>query len=68
MFIVVNVGCIECGVSSNIVGVFEQKVVADSIADTLQKTHSWREGGQNKFLVFPLPQETGVVHEEYVLS
>lgn len=66
MFIVVNIGCIECGVSSNIVGVFESESVANQIADDLQKTHSWREGGQNHFEVFPFPKEIGVIHEEYL--
>ena len=65
MFIVVNVGCIECGVSTNIVGIFDREEKAYEVANSLQKTHSWREGGQNHFEVFPYPRELNKVHEEY---
>jgi hypothetical protein len=61
---VVNVGCIECGVSSNIVGVFGDEERAKAIAATLDEEMGWREGGQNAYEVFPLPP-LNVVHEEY---
>jgi hypothetical protein len=54
-WIVVNIGCIECGVSSGIVGVFTDKAQADAIAESLDGSHSWRDGGQNEFEVFPMP-------------
>ena len=41
-WIVVNIGCIECEVSSNIVGVFSDKNYADELARKLEKTHSWK--------------------------
>lgn len=53
-FIVVNIGCIECGVSSNIVGIYPSKDEACQVADKLDKALSWREGGQNSFEVFDL--------------
>lgn len=37
MWLVFNVGCIECGVSSNVVGVFVRKYKADEIAKTLNE-------------------------------
>lgn len=55
LWILVNIGCIECGVTSNIVGVFTNKETADALAEKLEKTHNWREGGQNNFEVFPSP-------------
>lgn len=64
MWIVVNIGCIECGVSSNIVGVFTDEIRARELADTLDETHNWRGGGQNSFEVFPMP-ETDVIADEY---
>lgn len=64
-YIVVNIGCIECGVSSNIVGVFSSKPFADDVAKRLNDTHAWREGGQNSYEVFQMP-EIGVINEEYL--
>lgn len=64
-YIVVNIGCIECGVSSNIVGVFDDDIKANEIAAKLNDTHSWREGGQNSYEVFPMP-ELNVINEEYL--
>lgn len=60
MWIVVNIGCIECGVSSNVVGVFSDESRATEIADQFQKKYAWREGGQNSFEVFPMPVVDGV--------
>lgn len=64
MFLLFNIGCIECGVSSNIVGVFANKESAESLAQKLSESHSWRKGGQNSFEVFELP-EPGVINKEY---
>ena len=64
-YIVVNIGCIECGVSSNIVGVFDDDIKANEIAAKLNDTHEWREGGQNAYEVFPMP-ELNVINEEYL--
>lgn len=63
-WIVVNIGCIECGVSSNIVGVFTDKAEAERIAERLDDSHNWREGGQNSFEVFEMPPPD-VVAAEY---
>lgn len=63
-WVVVNIGCIECGVSSGIVGVFTDEGEAAAVAERLDKSHGWREGGQNAFDVFALP-EVGVIADEY---
>jgi hypothetical protein len=63
-YLLFNVGCIECGVSSNVVGVFESREVAEKHQKTLDHDHGWREGGQNNYEVFELP-EPGVITEEY---
>ena len=65
MWLVFNVGCIECGVSSNVVGVFVRKYKADEIAKTLNEKHAWREGGQNSYEVFEL-NRAGDIAEEYL--
>lgn len=64
MWIVVNIGCIECGVSSNIVGVFDSEARAIAIAKQCDDTFNWRQGGQNSFEVFPMP-EPNAISEEY---
>lgn len=65
MWLVMNIGCIECGVSSAIVGVFAEEAKADEIAEKCSKIFSWREGGQNSFEVFELP-EAEQIAEEYI--
>ena len=59
-----NIGCIECGVSSNIVGVFETEERANEVACICQREYGWREGGQNSFDVFDMP-EIGKIHGDY---
>ena len=51
-----NVGCIECGVSSAVVGLFSDKLKAEKIGALLDKHHGWREGGQNSYEIFDLTQ------------
>lgn len=63
-WIVVNIGCIECGVSSNIVGVFDNEDKANEIADKFDDKFNWRQGGQNSFEVFEMP-EINQIHPEY---
>lgn len=65
-FLLFNIGCIECGVSSAVVGVFEAREEAEQIAERLRHTHSWREGGQNGFEVFELPEAPNTIASEYV--
>lgn len=54
-YLVFNVGCIECGVSSKVVGLFTTKVMADNVAAQCNEKHGWRQGGQNSYEVFELP-------------
>ncbi len=53
-WIVVNIGCIECGVSSDIVGVYATEAEAKKVAEACRAKLSWRESGQNAFAVFDL--------------
>ena len=53
-FLVFNIGCIECGVSSDVVGVYDTKEEADKAAQACDDMLGWREGGQNAFEVFDL--------------
>lgn len=53
-WMVLNVGCIECGVSSDVVGFYATKEEADRVAKTCEDHLHWRQGGQNAFEVFDL--------------
>lgn len=61
-YLVFNVGCIECGVSSDVVGVYDSRAEADHVAERLGDCLHWREGGQNSFEVFSL---SAPMHEDY---
>ena len=63
-YIVVNIGCIECGVSSNIVGVFDNRQKAESIVAQCNEKYSWREYGQNHFEIFKMPK-INIINTEY---
>ncbi len=53
-WLVFNVGCIECRVSSDVVGLYPTKEEAEAVAEILNKKLDWRQGGQNNFEVFDL--------------
>ena len=53
-WMVFNVGCIECGVSSDVVGFYATKEEAKQIAQACEDHLYWRQGGQNAFEVFDL--------------
>lgn len=63
-FLVFNIGCIECGVSSNVVGVYDTKEEADSVCEKCADSIHWREGGQNGFEVFDLSAEQAEEYKE----
>ena len=67
MWIIVNIGCIECGVSSNIVGVFTDEAKANDLAERLDDCLGWRQGGQNSYEVFPVPA-VDVIADEYAAA
>lgn len=53
-YMVFNVGCIECGVGSDVVGFYDDQAEAESVAEYLDTALRWRQGGQNSFEVFDL--------------
>ena len=61
---VFNIGCIECGVSSGVVAIYGDESVANGLAHKLNGVAGWREGGQNSYEVFELP-DMDVIAEEY---
>jgi hypothetical protein len=63
-----NIGCIECGVSSNLVGAFDSLEEANRIAKMFNDNGeaAWRGGGQNIYQVFELPKLPGI-NAEYLI-
>lgn len=64
-YMVFNVGCIECGVSSDVVGFYDDEAEAQAVAGYLDDVLNWRQGGQNSFEVFDLQADQS---PEYVVA
>lgn len=54
-WILMDIGCLECEVETQVVGVFSDKGAAEAIRRRLCATHSWRDGGQHQFQIFQMP-------------
>jgi hypothetical protein len=64
-YIVVDIGCLECGVSSGLVGIFTDKIKAESIAHRLDSSNAcWIDGGQHSFQMFET-LEDNVISDSY---
>lgn len=50
-YIVIEIGCIECGVSTKVKGMYDTKLKAEAVAG---KCKTWREGGQSEPKVFKI--------------
>ena len=53
-YMVFNIGCLECGVTSDVVGFYDDKEEAEAVAEWLYESLHWLEDGQNSFEVFDL--------------
>ena len=53
-YIVVDIGCIECGESSAIVGVFSDKALAEAAIADCERL-DWRDG-QHSYEMFDVPE------------
>ena len=65
MFLLMDIGCIECGSGSGIVGVFSGAEMAGDIARKLDQSHEFHDGGQHRFNVYEIPTALNVVQEYY---
>ena len=64
-YIIIEIGCIECGCPSGIVGIFDDEKAAKEIAEKCQERYDWHTGGQNSFEVFELPSLINSVVDNY---
>ena len=56
-WILMRIGCIECGCPSEVVGLYTNEQLANSEAKRLKgdEKFTWMDGGQNYYEVFLLP-------------
>ena len=55
VWVVIDVGCYECGVDSEPVAIYSTEVDAESAADECNKrTGKWRDGGQTIARIFEM--------------
>lgn len=57
LYAIIEIGCIECGCDTEVWGVWDNEQEARNKAEELEKKFYWRQGGENRFVVFPLPLE-----------
>ena len=67
-WLVFNIGCIECGVSSNVVGIYDTQDEAELVRGICEKHLDWREDGQNDFRVFDLSAPQADEYAEAILK
>lgn len=65
-WLVFNIGCIECGVSSNVVGTYASEEEARHVAAICDAALDWRGGGQNAFEVFDLSAPQAAEYAEAI--
>lgn len=53
-YIVVDIGCIECGESSSIIGVFTDRALAEAAVADWERIG--RRGGQHSYEIFDMPE------------
>lgn len=64
-YVAVDIGCIECGETSAVLGIFESEVDANEACDEHSKRQEEHWGGQHYFEVFGVPRISKVIRQEY---
>jgi hypothetical protein len=61
VWVVIDVGCHECGVDSEPVGIFQTEAQAETAAENrFAETKGWRNGGQTICQVFAMTLPAGI--------
>jgi len=66
MYLVFDVGCIECCSDSGIVGIWDNEEDAVNLANRLQREHNFWDGGQHHFEVFKLPKTKNKIIRKFI--
>ena len=59
-WLVMDIGCIECGATSEVVGLFKSAMEAETMADVLNKHYSFHDHCQHNYKVFDLKNINGL--------
>ena len=62
-YVVVDIGCIECGEPSTVLGIFTDKVQAEKIKQTYEIIQEQHWYGQHHFEIFEVCKENQVVND-----
>jgi hypothetical protein len=60
VWVAVDIGCLECGESSSVIGLYATKAEAESAAAGDEQRQNW-EQGQHSFQVFEAALPAGVI-------
>lgn len=63
-YLLMDIGCIECGASSDVVGLYSTEQEAELLAGALNKNCDFHDGGQHSFEVFDLQAPRDAKYEE----
>ena len=63
-YVVVDIGCIECGEGSAVLGIFENKEKAQKISKKYEEIQSNNWTGQHYFEIFEVKEENVELYDE----
>lgn len=64
-YVVVDIGCIECGEPSTVLGIFNDKKKAESVREKYENIQEENWHGQHYFEIFEVDEEDKVVNDDY---
>lgn len=64
-YVVVDIGCIECGESTNILGIFENEAKAGEILKDHEERQKEKWSGQHAFEIFEIEELNKEYRVEY---
>jgi hypothetical protein len=64
-YVVVDIGCIECGESSAVIGIFTDKETAEKVAEDHEKRQKEHWTGQHYFEIFEIEKIDEIYEVQY---
>lgn len=63
-YVVVDIGCIECGEESSVLGIFQDKETAEKVAEKYKKIQRENWTGQHYFEIFEVNKENVELYDK----